>query len=218
MPNDAISISVDKIKFKWPGGKKMRVYAVAVVADNLGKVMITEPRASKPIRHRPKQGQPAVWDFVGDGYDVYHRLGGLPDFIKGSLMIIRDHAATRKAGEIVQAIRADNSAKSLIDAAAAKVPIVGPMGVIGVAIDVIGSILSKKKDKVIEVVDGSLRLTPERREMNELTEIYQGSDMDIELDAMLWDAAADDDSTADVSAAIAGLDAEGLLFTNKPGN
>ena len=136
--NDALQIAVDGIQFRWPKSKKMRLYCVSVVADNLGKVMITEPHASKPIRHRPER--PAVWDFVGNGFDVYHRTGGLPDIIKGTLMVIKDRSATRKAGEIIQAIGGNEKAKSAIAKAAEKVPIIGPTGAIGVAVDLIGGI------------------------------------------------------------------------------
>jgi len=63
------------IKFQGQKSRKMRVYVIAIVADNLGKIVVTEPCSARRIRHKPKKGLNAVWDFAGDGFDVYHRLG-----------------------------------------------------------------------------------------------------------------------------------------------
>jgi len=81
MANDAMMITVDKIRFTYPTKKKMRVYAVGVAADNRGKVLVTEPPGSTAIRHNPKAGRPAVWDFGGDGYPIYHRTGKLAEIM-----------------------------------------------------------------------------------------------------------------------------------------
>lgn len=215
MPNDAISVAVDQITFKGQKSRKMRVYAIAVVADNLGKIVVTEPHSARRIRHKPKKGLNAVWDFAGDGFDVYHRMGGLPDLIKGEFMVVRDHSGTRKVGEIIKGISADAQAKGIIDEAAKNVPFAGPSGVIGAAVGIIGSLLANKKDTIIESVQGSFALTPERREKNGLEDLVAGNEMDFEIDVMLWDGVAEQDGTADTRAAQMGLEASGLVWSNQ---
>ena len=216
MPNDAISVAIDQIKFKGHKSRKMRVYAVAVVADNLGKIVITEPRAARRIRHKPKKGLNAVWDFAGDGFDIYHRMGGLPDLIKGEFMVVRDHSGIRKVGEVVQGIASNEAAKTAISEAAKNVPFVGPSGVIGAAVNSIGSLLAAKKDTILESVQGSLALTPDRRGKDELEDTVTGNEMDFEIDVMLWDGVAEEDGTADARAAQLALEASGLVWSNQP--
>ena len=90
MANDAMLLAVDEMRFTALKGFKKRFYAVGIVADNLGKVVVSEPPASTVVRHRPKKGRPGVWNFPGDGYSLYHRLAGLPDIIVAHLLVVRD--------------------------------------------------------------------------------------------------------------------------------
>ena len=220
MENDAIAIGVDNLVIKWHKSKKMRLYIVAIVADNLGKLVVTEPPASKPIRLR--KGVPYHWPFAGDGYDVYHRTGSLPDVISGHLMLIQDRGVARKPGEIIHAISSSEEAKSVIDAAARTVKQFGAgfmPSLVGSALNVIGGYLSNRKDKVLETVSGSLKLTARRRQMTDLTQtLPEGSGYPVQtrLDVLLWDAQADRDTTADTHAAVLRTTASGLLFTNEP--
>ena len=56
MANDAMLLAVDEMRFTALKGFKKRFYAVGIVADNLGKVVVSEPPASTVVRHRPKKG------------------------------------------------------------------------------------------------------------------------------------------------------------------
>ena len=83
-------------------------------------------------------------------------------------MVVRDHSGTRKVGEIIKGISTNEKAKGVIDEAAKNVPFVGPSGVISTVVDIIGSLLASKKDTILESIQGSLILTPERRKENYL--------------------------------------------------
>ncbi len=85
MANDALLLNIPEIRFDFVKKVRMKVYAIGVAADNLGKVIVTMPPAVTPITHLPKLEPPrkAIWDFGGDGYSIYQRVGGLEtlDFI-----------------------------------------------------------------------------------------------------------------------------------------
>ena len=119
MANDAMLVTLDRIRFTWPRSKKMRVYTVGIAADNRGKILVTEPPSTAHVRHLPRKGRPSEWDFAGDGYPVYQRTGGLPDIIVAHLLIVRDRRGARKAGEIIRAVHSDKQARSAIGTASA---------------------------------------------------------------------------------------------------
>jgi hypothetical protein len=224
MPNDAMIVGIDEIRFTYPKAKKMRVYAVGIAADNTGKVLVTEPPASAHIRHRPKIGRPAVWDFGGDGYMVYQKTGGLADLIAAHLLIVRDRSATRRAGDIVKAVSESDAANKAMKvasqslnglsiggmAAANAVSMVLPLA------GIVGDIISKKKDKVLQTISGSLFLDEERKALDELSEKITAPDgnMEVFVDAFLFDADIDEDSEADTKTAETRLQADGLLFSS----
>ena len=216
MANDAMLLAVDEMRFTALKGFKKRFYAVGIVADNLGKVVVSEPPASAVVRHRPKKGRPGVWDFPGDGYSLYHRLGGLPDIIVGHLLVVRDRGGTRSAGETIKEISGSNAAKSTIKtvsaAAAAAAP--GP-GLILPIVNLIGGLLANKNDRIVWSISGSLILTPQRKQRSELSETIttSGGDLNVDFDLFLFDGAADKDGLADTGNAETRLQANGLLFT-----
>ena len=215
MANDAVLLAVDEMRFTALKGFKKRFYAVGIVADNLGKVVVSEPPASTVVRHRPKKGRPGVWNFPGDGYSLYHRLGGLPDIIVAHLLVVRDRGGTRRAGEIIQEIAGSDAAKNTIKAvstaAAAAAPV---LGLVGPIVSLIGGLLAKKEDKIVWSISGSLILTSQRKQQSELSETITTSDGDLTLDVdlFLFDGAADEDGIADTRNAETRLQANGLLF------
>jgi hypothetical protein len=225
MANDAMIVAVDRIRFTYPRSKKMRVYAVGIAADNRGKVLVTEPPGSAHIRHRPKIGKPAVWDFGGDGYPIYQRTGGLADIIVAHLLIVRDRSKTRKAGEIVRAVGDSDSAKQAIKSASQALGELSPGGlgaasalslVLPVA-HLVGEIISKKKDKILQTISGSLFLDKTRKELTELSQTIKAPDdnMEVETDVFLFDGRAEEDTIADTKDAETRLKAEGLLFDDE---
>lgn len=225
MGNDAMILGIDEIRFTFPKAKKMRVYAVGITADNTGKVLVTEPPSSALIRHRPKIGRPAVWDFGGDGYMIYQKTGGLADIIAAHLLIVRDRSGTRRAGDIVKAVSESDAAAQAMKAASKALSGLGgggmaTAGAVGLILPIaglVGDIISKKKDKVLQTISGSLFLDKDRKQLDELSEKIASPDgnMEILVDAFLFDAEIDEDSEADTRNAETRLEANGLLFSSE---
>ena len=224
MANDAMMITVDKIRFTYPTKKKMRVYAVGVAADNRGKVLVTEPPGSTAIRHNPKAGRPAVWDFGGDGYPIYHRTGKLAEIIAAHVLIVRDRSATRRAGEIVQEIGRSDEAKATIKEASTALGRLGTSGIatasaLGLVLPLatlVGKIIADKRDKVLQTLSGSLFLDEDRIKADELSQtiIAPDNNMELEADVFFFDGTIDEDSVADTRAAETRLVDQGLLFSH----
>ena len=216
MANDAMLLSVDEMRFTSPKGFKRRFYAVGIVADNLGKVVVTEPPASTVVRHRPNKGKPGVWDFPGDGYSLYQRTGGLPDIILAHLLIVRDRGATRRAGETIQEIANSDAAKNTITTVSNSLTAAAPgLGLITPVVDLIGGLLARKKDKIVWTLSGALRLTSDRKQQSVLSETITApsGDLNLDVDLFLFDAEADEDTLADTNDAETRLKGDGLLFT-----
>lgn len=224
MPNDAMIVAIDQIRFTYPRGKRMAVYAVAITADNTGKVMVTEPPSSSRIWHRPKIGKPAVWDFAGDGYAIYQKTGGLPDFVVSHLLIVRDKSGKREAGAVIKEIGKSDAAKNAIKEAGTAlsgITIGGlsaatALGALLPVVSLVGEIVARKKDKVLQTLSGSMFLDEDRKKLHELTDTLTAPDnnMELDVDAFLFDAAADKETEADTRNAETRLEAEGLLFTS----
>jgi hypothetical protein len=226
MPNDAMIIAIDRIRFTWPRAKKMRVYAVGIAADNRGKVLVTEPPSSASIRHMPKAGRPAEWDFAGDGYPIYQRTGGLADIIVAHLLVVRDRSALRRAGEIVGAVAASEAAKSTIRSASDALARTGPGGFAAASAlslllpvaGLVGEIIDKKKDTVLQTISGSMFLDADRKAQDGFSQTIKSPDsnMEVEADVFMFDADTDIEGVADTRGAETRLEADGLLFA-EPG-
>lgn len=225
MPNDAMIVTIDAIDFLWPRAKKMHIYAVGITADNRGKVLVTEPPSSTSIKHVPKAGRPARWDFAGDGYPIYQRFGGLPDIVVAHLLVVRSRQKARRAGEIVKEVAASNAAKSAIETASGALQktrgalaATSALGLILPVAELVGEIIAKKKDKIIQTISGSMFLDADRKAQDTFTQKVRAPDgnMEIETDVFLFDAATDEDGVADTQDAETRLAAEGLLFV-EPG-
>ena len=223
MPNDAMLLSVDAIRFKSQKGFRKRLYAVGIAADNRGKIVVSEPPASTRVTHRPAKGRPGIWDFAFDGYSLYHRTGGLPDIVLFHLLIVRDRTPTRQAGSTILAIKKDRAAAKVLAAASTTLTGVVPaLASVGLApvLGLIGKILAGRKDIVVETISGSLLLTPERKQQSELEETVPGpsGDLEVDLDIVLFDAQAEKDTLADTSDDEARLTAKELLYLYTPRN
>ena len=224
MAHDAMMITVDKIRFTYLRKKKMRVYAVGIAADNRGKVLVTEPPGSAAIRHNPKAGRPAVWDFGGDGYPIYHRTGELAEIIALHLLIVRDRRATREAGEIVKEIGGNDAAKASIKETSKALVSLGKSGIaaasaLGLVLPLatlVGKIIGDKQDKVLQTLSGSLFVDEERKQADELSQTIIAPDNNMELDAdvFFFDGAIEEDSVADTRDAEIRLVDQGLLFSH----
>jgi hypothetical protein len=218
-------IAIDRIRFMWPKSKKMRLYAVGITADNKGKILVTEPPSSVQIRHLPKAGRPAEWDFGGDGYPIYQRTGGLADVVVAHLLIVRSRARLRRAGEIVQAVAGDPATKSAIDQASKALKTAKNVGlaattavslVVPVA-QLVGKLIGQKKDTVLQTISGSMFLDKERKAQDEFSQSVKSPDgnMEVEADVFLFNSKTDKDSVAETEDAEVGLQAENLLFVKK---
>jgi hypothetical protein len=224
MANDAMMITVDRIRFMWPRSTKMRVYAVGIAADNRGKVIVTEPPSAANVRHMPKKGRPSEWDFAGDGYPLYQRTGGLPDIIAAHLLVVRDRSGLRKGGEIIQALAADTTAKRIIGKASGALKKSGSGGLaaasaLGLLLPVaetVGAIIGKQRDKIIQTISGSMFLDKDRKKQDSFTQSIRSPDsnMEVEVDVFLFDAAADKDSIAETKTAEARSQAAGLVLVH----
>lgn len=222
MANDAMLISVDRIRFTWPRSKKMRVYAVGIAADNRGKVIVTEPPSAANVRHLPKKGRPSEWDFAGDGYPLYQRTGGLPDIVAAHLMVVRDRSGARKVGEVVRAVAGDSTAKRIIGKAsnalkksgAGGLAAASALGLLLPVAEAVGGIVGEHKDQIIQTISGSMFLDRDRKRQDAFSQSIRSPDsnMEVEVDVFLFDAAADKDSIAETKKAETRLAADGLLF------
>jgi hypothetical protein len=222
MANDAMLISVDRIRFMWPRSKKLRVYAVGIAADNRGKVMVTEPPSVAGVRHLPNKGRPSEWDFAGDGYPLYQRTGGLPDIVAAHLLVVRDRRGVRKVGEVVNAVAGDNTAKRIIGKAsdalkksgAGGLAAASSLGLLLPVAEAVGAIVGKHNDQIIQTISGSMFLDKYRKKQDAFSQSVRSPDsnMEVEVDVFLFDAAEDKDSIAETKQAESRLAADGLLF------
>jgi len=220
--NDALLINVDQIRFGFPKKKKMKVYALGLAADNLGKIILTSPPAVTPILHRPKLGRPAVWDFGGDGYSIYQRVGGLDglDFIAAHLIVVRDRSNLRNTGDLLSKLSESDKVKEAAKkaseglAAAAGGPLGAALGVglVQPVLAAVGDFLSNRPDKVISTLSGSIFLDADRKEQDELEDTIRSPDQNVELDvdALLFDGTASEDFEA-VETPNLGIELAGLV-------
>jgi hypothetical protein len=222
MANNAMIIAVDRINFTWPKSKKMRIYAVGIAADNRGKVLVTEPPGSVELRHMPKADRPACWDFGGDGYPIYQRTGGLADIVVAHLLIVRSRARARRAGEIVQAVAASSAATSAVEQASAALKQAKNVGIAAATslslvlpvVELVGQIIGKQKDTVLQTISGSMFLDKERKLQDSFTQTIRSPDgnMEVEADVFLFNGKVDKDSVAETDEAEVSLQADHLLF------
>jgi hypothetical protein len=201
MPNDAILLAADQLKFNWPTFRRFRAYLIGVAADNKGTVQITEYPGKHQIIHRPLVGRSHVWDFGFDGYMLYNKTGGLPDIVAYSLLIVRDRGRARKAGEIItklldkhkdeltalKALAKGNSAAAIT------------LAVLHPALRIIGSVLSGMDDKVLDTMQGAKAFSPADKAMTEIADTTSGTICTAQFEFDLFDAAEDDDTAADIT-------------------
>ena len=93
------------------------------------------------------------------------------------------------------------------------------LGLVLPVAQLVGDIISNKKDKVLQALSGSLFLDEERKAEDELSDtvIAPDNNMEVDVDALLFDAASDEDTTADTKQAETNLKAAGLLFAEGDG-
>lgn len=220
MPNDAVILCADNIRFKWPTFKRFRSYIVAVAADNEGNIQVSEYPGKHQIVHKPNVGKPHVWDFGFDGHLIYNKTGGIPDVVAYSLILVRDRGRVRRAGEIMAGL-ADNHGSTLgqlastaAGASAGKLA----MEVIIPIVGWLGDVLKQTKDKVLDSMQGAKFFGQRERQLHEIVDTTRGAIADADLSFSLFDAASDDDTTADISDAVGGLvDDKFRIEVSKPG-
>ena len=216
MANDAMLLSVDEIRFTSKDGFRKRFYLIGIVADNLGKVVVTEPPGSTIVNHRPNRSRNGIWNFPGDGYSLYHRTGGLPDLLVWHLLIVRDKSARRRAGKTIQEIANSNAAKSTIKQVSSDFTTKAfTLAIVSPVLELIGNLLGKKKDKIVWTLSGSLVLTRERMQQPMISETIDlpSDDLELDLDCFLFDAKADEDTLAETQDTENQLRTDKLLFS-----
>jgi len=222
MENDAMVLNVEKVTFHYNVFKKMRVYAVAISADNIGKVLLTEPPSSAVMHHRPRIGKPAVWDFGFDGYPIYQRTGGLAELVVFHLMIIRQKEAARRAGEIIKRVAGSEAVSGLVSSAKERLHTTGvgglaapvALGALLPIAELVGDILESTPDKVIQTISGSMFFDEQRKAESNFEDQVKSPDsnMTTDLEFSLYDAASDEDTTATIASDASSLEANGLLL------
>ena len=218
MANDAMLLSVDEIRFTSNDGFRKRFYLVGIVADNLGKVVVTEPPSSTIVSHKPNRSRSGIWNFPGDGYSLYHRTGGLPDLLVWHVLIVRDRSAKRRAGKTIQEIVNSSVAKDTIKEVSTN--ILNPtqslaLTLINPALNLIGRLLGKKNDKIVWTLSGSLVLNQKRRQQSVISETIglPSGDLELDMDYFLFDAQADKDTLAETKDTENQLRKDKLLFS-----
>lgn len=221
MANDAVILSLEHLEFTWPTAHTMRCYLVGVAADSFGGLQVVEVPSSTFIKHRPLLHRPARWPLAGTGFMFYQRSGGIPDFVTFSLMIVRDRETARRAGDVLQRIKADpefgkllgnasNIAKAAGGVGGAVVSAVGQIG--QQAVGLIGRQLSEAQDKLLDTIEGTQIFDATSRETPEIDIAAQGSIAKATFDFHLFDAVAKGDSKLALSSSMADLRQQGLLI------
>jgi hypothetical protein len=216
MPNDAIILSLDTLKFRWTTARTMRAYLIGVAADNLGTLQVTEALTSTRIKHRPNIGRPFEWPLGFDGHILYQRTGGLPDIVRYSLVMVRDRFAARRAGQILQKIAADEQFKKVVASAEALATAAGPAGValglLAPVMSIIGNVLKDAKDSVLDTIDGGIHFDPQDKKREEISDTVRSAIAEANFDFHLFDADVDKDSAAHIKGSMASLKESGLLI------
>lgn len=215
MANDAILLSADQLHFTWPTFRRFRAYLIGVAADNLGTVQITEYPGKHQIIHRPGLGRPHVWDFGFDGYMLYNKTGGLPDIVAYSLLVVRDRGQARKAGAVITKLLADHNDEITALKALAKGNAAASivLGVLHPALKILGNVLSGMNDKVLDTMQGAKHFSPADKARSEIADSTSGAICRAQFEFDLFDAAEDDDSAVDMTAAAAELTANRTMLT-----
>jgi len=203
---DAMMITIDEIRFTYRRPRLFRAYALCVAADNEGHIYISEFPDSKKVRHRPRR-RPEVWDFAFDGFSVYQKTGGIPDFVVFDVILVKDRRATRKVGEILSALRGMDGFDELLEETSAGIIAAAGGGAIAVAaagllaelVGFIGDKVEEANDRVLEPVSGTLAMTPARRaEPGGFSDVVQADGFEVEFDVLTFDAAMDTESAAEL--------------------
>ncbi len=143
----------------------------------------------------------AIWDFGGDGYSIYQRVGGLEtlDFIAAHLLVVKDNSGKRKIGGDESIKGAATSASDRLKAGGGgMLAVSAAVGLITPVVSLIGGLLKKKKDKVIATISGSVFLNAERKRRDQLSDTIRSADGNVTVDAnaLLFDGTDDDDFEA----------------------
>lgn len=209
MPNDAMLLAVDELKFKWPTFRRMMAYLIGVSADNFGNVQILEYPGSHRIIHRPNRNKPHTWDVGHDGFTLYHKTGGLPDIVAYSLLIVRDRFQAREVGRVMKKVRQSDEYKKLMDRAET-VAKASPATEIGLnlikpAVGVVDGVLRELKDKVLDTMQGSKFFGPAEKAKMAISDTIDGGICKAEFDFHLFDGEADGESKLDMDEAVDAL-------------
>jgi len=217
-----MALNVEKIAFDYASPRRMRIYALGIAADNLGKVLLTETPGVATMNHRPHADRSAIWDFGFDGHAIYQRTGGLADLVVFHLLIIRHKEDTRQAGKVIRTIGSDDGAASVIAGVKDLVGTTSPGGLVASVVleallplaDLVGGILEETKDRVLQTMSGSMFFDEQRKQHSAFSDQIRSTDanMFVDLKFSLFDAASDDDTTAAVTSTTSDLQANGLLL------
>lgn len=217
---DAAVITVDDVVFSMRRRMNGYGYALAMAADNTGHIFISEFPERRKIRHRPRLGRKARWDFAFDGFSIYQKTGGLPDIVVFWLMIVKDRKAARKAGEVLTLIASDSDFEAVTKAAsvALKGSAVGTLitEAVGPVLNLIGKHLKKVDDRLIDSIGGTVIVDSELRKAGEEEDTVKGTGFKADFEIALFDAQIDGDSVASMNSMNAQWSKEGSLIIVRP--
>ena len=219
--NDAILLSIDRVRFLYPESKRMKIYGIGIAADSSGRLIVSEMPSSVHLVHRPHSNRPAVWDFPYSGFTIYQKTGGIPDIVTFHFLIIQDRSRKRRVGDILSLITRDENGKGLLTTAAGAAKGIGlaPISVdsaiqlLRPVIGVIEQTLRNTRDRVLQTISGSQYFDDTKRLQHEISDTVTTSDthMEVEMDFLLFDGLSDEDIPADPSGAQIVVNEDGSL-------
>jgi hypothetical protein len=212
--HDAILLTAEQLRFKFPSLRRFGAYLVAVAADNLGNLQITEFPGRHLVSHRPLASKPHVWDFECDGFMLYSKTGGLPDVVAYGLMIVRDRGHARRSGEVITRLL-DEHRDELVALKSIAPGHGGPSiaaKLVEPALRIVGAVLEGMKDRQLDAMQGTKLFSPFDKSKPEFSDRILGSICDASLQFNLFDAALDTDTFVDIQEARRQLVRDRLLL------
>lgn len=207
--HDSELISIDEISFRYATRRRFSAYLVVVTCDTNGQIVTYTTPQTYPVLHRPAAGKPAKLEFGFDGFPIHSSTTKVPDLVRYDVFMVRDRKAARKAGDILKEIGSSKALQAATKVAeTALLAATGPAGpivaavaaAIGPVLELVGGILEKVEDKVIESCSGSKVFDAATLAKDELTETIVSSTGNIatKVDIMLFDSHKDIDDVDDL--------------------
>lgn len=160
--HDSVLISIDWISFRYFFRRNIRAYLLVITADTNGTVAVYESPEVYSILHRPIRDMPATIDFGFDGFVIYSSTGNVPDLVRFDVFVVKDRSKGRKVGALRKMLddssdlgAALDDAKKAVAAASGGQAATSVASAVTPVLDLVGGMVEKMDDKVIEAYSGS---------------------------------------------------------------